>query len=241
MKKLITIAGLLSLTTALFAADVDTSLLKSSINPAAKIKNVRQSVIPGLYEIQINDQIVYLSQDGEKVISGDIYDLKNKISYTNNAKNLLRKTTLSAIADKDKIIYKAKDEKYKISVFTDITCPYCTKLHSNIQAFNDLGITVKYLAYPRAGIGSKPQKDMQKVWCAKDKTLALTNAFAEHKVPSDSCQGNQSIKQFLLGQDIGVNATPTLILSDGELLPGYIEPTKLVNYLKRKNSVKAGS
>lgn len=237
MKKTILLSGLLSVSVAAFADGVNTELLKKSLNPMAKIKNVQASVIPGLYEVQINDQIVYLSADGEKVITGDIYDLKNKVSYTEQSKTHIRKAALATIKESDKIIYKAKDEQYKMMVFTDITCPYCIKLHKEIEAFNDAGITVEYLAFPRAGIGSQAQKNMQKIWCSEDKTLALTAAKINKKLPNKSCAGKQTIEQFLLGQDIGVNATPTIVFSDGEMQPGYVTAKEVSEYLKAKKAV----
>lgn len=236
MKKAILLTGLLAMSVATSADGVNTDWLKKSLNPMAKIKNVKESVIPGLYEVQINDQIVYLSADGEKVITGDIYDLKNKVSHTEKSKTHIRKAALATIKESDKIIYKAKDEKDKVIVFTDITCPYCVKLHEEIEAFNDAGITVEYLAFPRAGIGSQVQKNMQKIWCAEDKTLALTAAKMNKKLPSKSCAGEQTIEQFLLGQDIGINATPTIIFSDGEIQPGYATAKEISEYLTEKKA-----
>lgn len=234
MKKLaLSIAALLG-ASAVFAAEPNLTLLKNGLNPQAEIQSVKPSVIPGFYEVQVSGQIVYLSEDGEKVISGDVYDLKKKVSYTEQAKTGLRKAALDTVKDEDKIIYKAKDEKYKVTVFTDISCPYCTKLHEEMTAFNDAGITVEYLAFPRAGIGSKPQKDMQNIWCAEDKTAAMNAAKTSHTIPSQSCEGSQVVEQFLLGQDIGVNATPTMIFSDGELQAGYIKPAELLPILQQK-------
>ena len=220
------------------ANDVDLILLNQSIqsiDPTAKIKAVKPSAIPGLYEVQINNKIIYLSANGEKVISGDMYDLKNKVNLTEKSAKTLYKKALAAIPDKDKIIYKAKDEKYSIDVFTDITCGYCIKLHQSINDFNELGVTVKYVAFPRAGIDSKPAKDMQKIWCAKNKTIALDEAKENHKTPEQSCSGNQVAEQFLVGRDIGVYATPTIIFDDGEMLPGYITLKELLKITRKIN------
>lgn len=234
MKKTFALSTLLPLSIAsTFAADgVDLTLLKKSINPAIEIKGTKPSAIPGLYEVQVNNQIVYLSADGEKVISGDMYDLKKQFSHTERATQTLRKDAMASVEDKDKIIYKAKNEKYKVSVFTDISCPYCTKLHQHMSEFNDMGITVEYLAFPRAGLGSQPAKRMQKIWCAENKTIAMNQAKLDNKIPKQSCNGSQVVEQFLLGQDIGVNATPTIIFEDGSIQPGYAEPKELLQYLQ---------
>lgn len=234
MKKII-VAGLLSIVASATAAEVNLELLKASLNPTAQVKSAKPTPIPGLFEVQINNDIIYLTEDGTKVISGDIYDLVSKTSYTDVAKKTLTEKALSSVKDEDKIIYKAEDEKYKVMVFTDITCPYCSKLHQHMQAYNDAGITVEYLAFPRAGIGSTVQKNMQKIWCASDKASALTDAKTNHKIPDADCQGAQVTEQFLLGRDIGINATPTLIFSDGEIRPGYLSPADLLNILQQRS------
>ncbi|PID67013.1 MAG: thiol:disulfide interchange protein [Gammaproteobacteria bacterium] len=234
MKKILLTLILLVSADVFAGQSVDLTLLKDRLGSQAKIKSVKPSIIDGLYEVQINGQIIYLSNDGEKVISGSVYDLKNKISHTEMASNRLRKEALAEIADADKIIYQAKDEKYKVTVFTDISCPYCTKLHKQVPAFNDLGITVEYLAFPRAGIGSETEKKMQRVWCAENKTLALTEAKENNKFPKKSCDGKQVAQQFLLGDELGINATPTMVLSDGELQSGYMTPDDLLTYLQSK-------
>lgn len=236
MKKMLLLTSCLAATGVGFAAEVNTDLLKKSLNPTAKIKQVKASAIPGLYEVQVNDQIIYLSADGEKVITGDIYDLKKKISYTEQSKTQLRTAALAAVKDSDKIIYKAKNEQHKITVFTDITCGYCIKLHKEIEDFNDAGITVEYLAFPRAGVGSSAQKNMQNIWCAENKTQALTAAKLKKQIPPKSCEGKQTIEQFFLGQEMGVNATPTMIFSDGEIMPGYVSADELAAYLKEKSA-----
>lgn len=235
MKKIL-LSSLIALSaTAVFADEsVDLTLLKEMLSPTDTIKSTKPSIIPGLYEVQVNNQIIYLSADGEKVISGDIYDLKNKVSHTEIAGNQLRKEALAAVADADKIIYKAKDEKYKITVFTDISCPYCTKLHEHVPEFNDLGITVAYLAFPRAGIGSKSANIMQNIWCAENKTVALTEAKENNKFPKRSCGGKQVAQQFMLGQELGINATPTMVFADGEVQSGYSKPKDLLRYLQSK-------
>lgn len=233
-KRLFTALVALSSVTAIANASVDLALLKERVGDAAEIKNIKPSVIDGLYEVEVGGQIIYLSADGEKVISGDIYDLKNKKSVTEEASNRLRKEMLAKVSDTDKIIYKAKNEKYKVTIFTDVSCPYCTKIHNEVPKFNELGITVEYLAFPRAGIGSRTAKQMQRVWCAENRTVALTNAKIKDEFPSKSCDGKQVEQQYKLGEDLGIRATPTMVLSDGEILPGYIKPDELAEYLGNK-------
>lgn len=217
-------------------ANINLDLLKSSIQPGTEIHSVKPSPIAGLYEVRINNELLYISKDGKNIINGDIYNLESKTNLTRLASAAISKEALASIEDKDKIIYKAKNEKYKVEVFTDITCPYCTKLHNQMQAYNDAGITIEYLAFPRAGIPSKAAETMQRIWCAEDKTTAMNQAKAEHKYPEKDCSGQQVTQQFNIGQAIGVNATPTLVFSDGEVSPGYLEAEQLLAILEQKFS-----
>ncbi len=216
-----------------FAADqADVTLLKKKLGPSVEIKGNKPSAIPGFYEVQINGQILYLSRDGEKIISGDLYDLKGNFSYTERSNKKIVEKAMGSIAEKDKIIYPAKNEKYTVSVFTDISCPYCSKLHKHIKEFNDMGITVEYLAYPRAGLGSKSAKNMQKIWCAEDRAAAMDEAKLNHTLPSKSCAGTEVAEQYLFGNEIGIQATPTIVFSNGIIQPGYVEPDDLLQHLQ---------
>jgi len=219
-------------------ADVDLSYLKNNLRsdsrPGVQIKSVKPTPIKGIYQVQINSKIIYLSQDGKIVLTGDMYNLEKNISYRDSALNRIRQDVLDRISDGDKIIYKAKNEKYKITVFTDITCPYCQQLHKNMPQYLDEGITIAYLAYPRSGIGSKNAENMQKIWCADDRAMAMTKAMEKNIIPKASCAGEQVKQQFLLGVDFGVNATPTIIMSDGSMQAGLIPPKELASMLARK-------
>ncbi len=217
----------------LFASEkVDLSLIKNFLSPTDKISDVKESVIPGVYEVVLNNRVLYVSADGEKIINGSIFDIKNNINYTEQSDKKLRKAAIEKIASKDKIIYKAKNEKYKVNVFTDISCGYCLKLHKQMEDYNNKGITIEYLAYPREGTGSKTMKVMQNIWCSDNKTTALTDAKMKRKAPEKNCKGTQVNEQYLLARDLGINGTPAMILENGELSPGYLTPDNLLKVLE---------
>lgn len=225
----------LLLTASVSAADkVDLTLLKQYLGDSYQIVGSKPAIVKGLYEVQVNNQIIYLSADGEKVISGEIFDLKNNVRSTEVAKNQLRRDAINAIAEVDKIIYKAKDEKYKITIFTDITCGYCVKLHEKVPEYNRLGITVEYLAFPRAGVQSSAGKNMQRIWCAKNKTQALTAAKIKRVLPKNSCQGNQVAQQYALAEKLNVRGTPLIVLEDGTAYFKNREPEALLKFLQSR-------
>ncbi len=215
-------------------AEPKLDLLKERLSEGTKIEKVKAAPIKGLYEIQIDGDVLYLTEDGEKIISGDIINIKDNYNYTEHAQDGLRKKALASVSDEDKIIFKAKNEKYKITVFTDISCPYCTQIHQYVPSYNDAGITVEYMAFPRAGIGSKNERIMQRIWCSADKAASLTAAKIERKLPQKPCTGSQVVEQFMLGQQIGIQATPSIVLSDGTLLAGMVKPDDLLEILEEK-------
>ncbi len=232
MKKYLTFIAIMVATTTFANDKINLSLIKKFLSPSDTITNVKESVIPGLYEVVLNSRVLYVSADGEKVINGEIYDIKNKINYTEDSNKKLRKAAVDKIADNDKIIYKAKDEKYKVSIFTDISCGYCRKLHRQIADYNDKGITIEYLAFPREGKNSNTMKIMQNIWCSENKTTALTEAKINNQPPEKTCKGTQVAEQYLLGNNLGINGTPAIIFENGEMSPGYLSPEDLLQALK---------
>ena len=128
------------------------------------------------------------------------------------------------------IVYGPKDAKRHITVFTDIDCGYCRKLHNEMPELTAAGIQVRYLAYPRAGVGSKSHKKYVSVWCNSDQQTAMTDAKAGRDVPVASCE-NPVEESFELGRKVGVEGTPTIIFDDGTLTPGYLPSATLIERL----------
>ena len=128
------------------------------------------------------------------------------------------------------IVFAPKVVKHTVTVFTDIDCPYCRRLHKEVPAMNELGIKVRYLAFPRAGVHSPSFKEAVSVWCAKNPAQALTDAKAGKKVPEVTCD-NPVLQHMALGEQVGVTGTPAMVLEDGRMLPGYIPATRLAQLL----------
>ncbi|MGL5148470.1 MAG: bifunctional protein-disulfide isomerase/oxidoreductase DsbC, partial [Plesiomonas shigelloides] len=131
------------------------------------------------------------------------------------------------------LVYKARDEKHVVTVFTDITCGYCRKLHQEMADYNKLGITVRYLAFPRQGVPSANASQMQAVWCAKDPLKAMDDAQNGKSVGEAECDANIA-SQYQLGNAFGINGTPAIVLGDGSVIPGYQAPAALLEVLERR-------
>lgn len=204
----------------------------------------RPSMIKGLYQVQVpGGPLLYVTPEGDKFIAGEIFGIDaNGFSKIEDPYVIEeRKKALAGLDGKSSINFKPQGKaKAVVYVFTDVDCGYCRKLHSQMHAYNeggqqkpgynDLGIEIRYLAYPRAGIPSPSADKLISAWCAKDKQAAMTKLKADETVPNATCD-NPVATQFQLGGQLGVNGTPALFLPDGKLMPGYLPPEELARTL----------
>ncbi|HOY23838.1 MAG TPA: thioredoxin fold domain-containing protein [Cellvibrio sp.] len=201
--------------------------------PQYPITSVRPSPIEGLYLVQIGGSDVLVTADGSKFIQGEIFNLTpGGISkWEDPAMVAERKKLLATVNPKDSINFKATGKtKAVVYVFTDVDCGYCRKLNSEMAEYNKLGIEIRYLAFPRAGIPSPSADKLITAWCSKDKQAVLTKVKEGHEVPNITCN-NPVAAQFDLGGRIGVNATPALWMPNGEIKLGYLPPQQMAKAL----------
>lgn len=224
---------LLSLVSTLALAQTDPRLAEIAKKfPDAKPEDVRPSPLPGLYELRRGGDVAYVTPDGRFALMGDLYDLKSNANLTDARRRELRLALLSQIPDNQAVIFSPKDPKYTITVFTDVDCGYCRKLHSQIAEYNKLGIRVKYLFFPRSGPDTAAWFEAESVWCSPNRNDALTRAKKGEKLPPAKCGATPVKRHFQLGEEIGVQGTPAIFLSSGEMLPGYVPPEMLADHLR---------
>ena len=207
-----------------------------NILPAdAVIESIEPSIFDGIYKVYYGDlQPIYVSQDGNFFIYGDMYQINSNriINITNEETKSRRVDSLSSIPSNELIIFKSKNEISAITVFTDVDCGYCRKLHSQISEYNKVGITVKYAAFPRSGIGTQTFTRMVGAWCADDPKKVITDLKNDKKLNLDFCDDQPIAKHYVTGQKLGISGTPAIITPDGELIPGYVSPEELLSRLK---------
>ncbi len=198
-----------------------------------------ESPIPDIYQVLYGTEVVYVSGDGKYFIAGDMIDMGTRENLSKLAQRSVRNDIIKTKL-KDPIVFKAKDEKHVIKVFTDIDCPYCAKMHREVPALNEKGITVEYLMFPRAGVGSKSYDKAVSVWCAGDSEAQQTAmTIAKERKPLDEKKCENPIKaQYELGQEIGVTGTPALVTTTGRLIPGYMTADRLAKMLEADSKPK---
>lgn len=198
--------------------------------------SISPSAIAGLYEVIVQTEIFYISADGKHLMMGEIRNSLTGSNLTKEKRTGLRIKAIDGLGEDEMVVFTPTGEiKHTINVFTDVDCPYCSQFHQEVlDKFGNKGVKVRYLAFPRAGVGSKTYNTMVSVWCAEDQQQAMTDAKAGKAVKKAAC--NHSIdEQYQLGQRVGITGTPALVLSNGELIPGYVPAERLVPFLDQKS------
>lgn len=198
--------------------------LFESIEPG----NINSSPIDGWYTIQQGSIVAYVSANGRYLLQGDLIDLDSQVNLTEQSRNGARRDLIGALADDDTIVFSPAEVKYKVTVFTDVDCTYCRKLHGQIDEYLDQGIQVRYMLYPRNGPASRSWSKSEEVWCAKDRNQALTAAKQDRGFETSQCDDVAAISNhYRIGQEIGLSGTPAIVLEDGTLIGGYVPPAQL--------------
>ena len=197
--------------------------------PNLPIETVLQTPVPNLYAVHLTGgQVLYGTADGTHMIAGDMYALAGGVvNLAEQGRAVRRKALMDAVPREDMVVFSPKGEtKTHVSVFTDVDCGYCRKLHQEMADINALGIEVRYLAYPRAGFGTPTYAKIVSAWCADEKNEAMTALKAGLSIPNAECD-NPVQEQYQLGQEVGVTGTPAIVTADGRLLPGYMPADRL--------------
>lgn len=199
------------------------------LRPGIPIEAVVAIDIPGMYAIELSGgTTLYGTADGQHFFSGDLFAVQDDlVNLSEQRRDKKRLQLMAQQSLEDMIVFPAVGEpRGYIQVFTDVDCGYCRKLHNEMAQINELGIEVRYLAYPRAGVDSDTHDKMVSAWCAKDRQSAITQLKAGASVPTKTCQ-NAISDHYGLGQQLGISGTPAIVLADGRLLPGYLPAERL--------------
>jgi thiol:disulfide interchange protein DsbC len=210
--------------------------------PGTRPEDLRATPVKGVYELAHGADISYVTEDAQYVFAGDLY----KVSSTGDFPNLsegrrreMRLKLLAALPESQMLVYGPAGAKHTISVFTDIDCPWCQKLHSQMADYNRLGIRVRYLFYPRTGPDTESWHKADSVWCAADRKEAFTRAKRGEAVENKACPSSPVAREYQLGRQIGVSGTPGVVLENGELIPGYLSPPQMLAHIKQSLSEAA--
>lgn len=228
--RLVLPVSLLLSATAVFAEDGVEALKKALTRhlPNTEITQVSKSPISGLYEVIVGAQVVYMDQNAQYMLDGDLVDLSTRKNYTEQAKSKIRMTAIDSLGEDNMLVYTPKQVDHTITVVTDIDCPYCRRLHSEMNEYMDSNVKVRYIFMPLKG--KSDYETTVSVWCADNKNDALDLAKSGSKVEARECD-NPIKAHLMLARQIGIGGTPAIILESGQLLPGYVPAAKLIQQI----------
>ncbi|MEM9172475.1 MAG: DsbC family protein [Pseudomonadota bacterium] len=217
------------------AQDAELDAVRKTITskfPQVDAQSIKRSSVPGLLEIQQGAMVAYLTADGRYLLQGEIIDLVSNQNVTQVSQARGRKAVLEAMDTRSAILFSPEDPKATVTVFTDIDCGYCRKLHREMQAYNDAGIAVRYLLYPRSGPNTPSWTKAEQVWCADNRNSALTAAKSDEPIGAEAdCDAGAIGEHFQAGINIGLNGTPAIVTEDGTLFAGYVPAESLAQQL----------
>ena len=215
------------------AADPRAALVK--LLPAgAKIEDLKPAPIAGIYEFVQGADVSYITADGKYFLDGNVYDMKTRENLTEVLRTHARLALINEVPESQMVIFSPKNPLYTITVFTDVDCQYCRKLHSEIAELNKLGVRVRYMFYPRTGPNTESWRKAEVVWCSADRNEALTRAKAGAQLDMNkTCAPTPVAREYALGQSIGVRGTPAILTEQGDYISGYLPPKELVQELKQ--------
>ena len=220
------------------AAPVDDAIvakLKAALEVSSTglmVETIENSEIAGLYAVQFtNGPLVYSNASGDHFVVGDMFKVEGEgyVNLAEQRRDGARKDKIDALSPDDMIVFSpASEARASITVFTDVTCFYCQKLHKEVPELNRQGIEVRYLAYPRAGVGSPGYRQLASAWCSDNPQDTLTRLKNKEAIADNVCPTNPVAAQYQLGQELGVRGTPAIITDSGQMIPGYQSADELV-------------
>jgi thiol:disulfide interchange protein DsbC len=198
-----------------------------------KPEDIRPTPLPGIFEMRRGADILYVSQDGKYVFTGDLFKVAGRENLTEARRSELRRELIDAVPESKMVVFSPPAPKYTITVFTDVDCPYCRTLHSQIAEYNRLGMKVRYMFFPRTGPDTESWHKAEQIWCSTDRKAALTQAKLGQPIAGKTCANTPVAQEYQLGKEIGLEGTPGIVTSNGTMIGGYLPPDKLLEQLKQ--------
>ena len=206
--------------------------------PGLTPTSVAETPVPGLYELVVDGQIYYVDESAAYLLDGSLIELGTRSNLTENRLGSIQTSLIEEVGEENMLIYEPDEPSERsITVFTDISCGFCRRLHEDLDDLLDAGVRVRYLLFPRAGVGSQAHKDLESVWCAEDPQQAMTTAKAGGRIVPASCE-NPIESHMALAERVGLRGTPLIYLDNGQRVPGYREPAALAEIVNGSEPIR---
>lgn len=232
------LGALMAAPSALAEATSDAQLAQVRADMAKKfpnldVNNINRGPLPGILEIRQGAMVAYLTDDGRYLLQGELIDLQENRNLTEESMSAGRLELLEDLGSDGGITFAPQNARHTVTVFTDIDCTFCRKLHREMAAYNAEGIAVRYLMYPRSGPNTRSWEKAEEVWCADDRRAAMTAAKNDESLPAAQCDASVIRAHFEMGLAVGLAGTPAIVTPDGGLISGYVPAKELAARLNQ--------
>jgi thiol:disulfide interchange protein DsbC len=202
--------------------------------PELKDAQVKPSPVAGLYEVQQGAFIFYASGDAKHIFRGQLLNLAEKRNLTDEAVMKFRESEFKKLTDKETMIYLPKGGKFThtVTVFTDVDCPYCQKMHLQLNPMLAAGIRVRYVFFPRSGLNTPSYQKAVHAWCNQQQPGELEELMKGSTPAQFKTCDNPIAKHFELANSLGLQGTPSILLDNGTLIPGLVDAEALIKVIK---------
>lgn len=227
MRKFVVSIAAFAAATTVFADAGDVEKRLKEQYPATKITAVRETPVQGVYEVAMGRNVAYTDASGRYMIFGHLYDMKEQKDLTAQRLDEINKIDVSALPLSDAIKTVKGDGSRKLYVFSDPDCPFCQRLERETMPKLD-NVTIYTFLYPLEELHPDAKRKAETIWCAKDRAKAWDDFMKSGKLPDQVTQCDNPVERNIrLGGSLGINGTPTIIMGDGTMVPGFVPASEL--------------
>lgn len=205
--------------------------LQKQLGENAQVKSVSQSPVAGLYEVVINNSIVYTDTQGKYLIQGEILEVKTGNNITQARESEVNKANWNEFPLQNAVKVVRGNGARKMVVFADPNCGYCKRLEKTFTEMNN--VTIYTFLMPILSPDSTTKS--KQIWCAADPAKSWVDWMVSGTTPSgkQDCAAPLD-KNIALGKSLGISGTPAIFFMDGTRIPGAASKEAIEKKLSAK-------
>jgi thiol:disulfide interchange protein DsbC len=204
--------------------------------PGMEVRGITKTDIAGgLYEVLVDDRIVYVDPKVNYLFMGSIYDLGSKQNLTDDRYRKLNRVAFDSLPFEQSFKRVRGDGSRRVAMFSDADCPFCARIEKELGGMTN--VTIYTFPFPIDSLHPASAQKSRQLWCAADRGKAWDDWFSSQKLPDNKgdCANPVAANQAL-GEKLHITATPTLVFADGSVVPGALPLAQLEQMLAKAES-----
>lgn len=198
--------------------------------PEAKVDKITKTDFGGLYEVFVQDQVVYTDANGSFLLQGTLIDLKSGKNVTSERRSELSKINFDDLPLNLAFKTVKGNGKRKMAVFSDPDCPFCRRLENDLAKVTD--VTIYTFLFPIDSLHPQAREKAKAIWCAPDRVKAWNDYMATNATPNGPTNCDTPLAKIAdLGEKYKINGTPTIFFANGRKVPGAVPAEQLEQML----------